>query len=116
MITVLLTTLETEMSTKAVDQGHVLADQITKIVSKVHQSVGAQETTDEIESDVAYRYIQYLEDRGVLHKELMPCERRKWADFLMMLPYSKRSPEYSKKILADLDAFLRKPLLEILGI
>ena len=101
------------MSTKAVDQDQVLADQITNIVNKVHQSVGAQETTDEIESDVAYRYIQYLEDRGMLRKELMTCERRRWANCLMMLPYSKRSLKVFKKILADLDVFLIKSLLEI---
>lgn len=99
-----------------VDQGQVSAEQITQIVSKVYESVGAPEKTDEIDSEVAYSYIRYLESREMFRKKLIPCERRKWADYLILLPYSKRSPEYSKKILADLDAFLTKPLLEILEI
>ena len=114
MIAVLLTILETEMSTKIVDQD--LAEQIAKIVNKVCQSVGAPETTDEISSEVAYRYIQYLEDREMFSEELIACERHKWADFLMMLPYSKISLKVFEDILTNLNAFLTKPLLEILGI
>ena len=125
MIEVLLTTLETEMSTTAVDQDQVLAEQIAQIVSdeqiaqianKVCQSVGAPETTDGISSEVAYRYIQYLEDKDMFREELMACERCKWADFLVMLPYSKRSPEFFKRILGEFNVSLTKPLLEILEI
>ena len=110
----LLTTLETEMSTKIVDQD--LADQIAQIVSKVHQSIGAPETTDNIESDVVYRYIQYLEDREMFSEELIACERHKWADFLMMLLYSKIRLKVFEDTLTNLNAFLTKPLLEILEI
>ena len=143
MIEVLLTTLETEMSTTAVDQDQVLAEQtvdqdlaeqtvdqdlaeqtvdqdlaeqIAQIVSKVHETVRAPKTTDGISSEVAYRYIQYLEDKDMFREELMACERCKWADFLVMLPYSKRSPEFFEKTLDNLNAFLTKSLLEILEI
>ena len=115
----LLTTLETEMSTKAVDQGQVSAEQITQIFSKVYESVGAPEKTektDEIDIKVAYQFIKHLEGREMFHKELKPCERYKWANLLMMLPYSKRSFKVFQKILAEFDAFLTKPLLKILGI
>ena len=134
MIEVLLTTLETEMSTTAVDQDQVLAEQtvdqdlaeqtvdqdlaeqIAQIVSKEHETVRAPKTTDGISSEVAYRYIQYLEDKDMFREELMACERCKWADFLVMLPYSKRSPEFFEKTLDNLNAFLTKSLLEILEI
>ena len=134
MIEVLLTTLETEMSTTAVDQDQVLAeqtvdqdlaeqtvdqdlaDQIKKIISKVHRILNVPEKTDGISSEVAYRYIQYLEDKDMFREELMACERCKWADFLVMLPYSKRSPEFFEKTLDNLNAFLTKSLLEILEI
>ena len=116
MIEVLLTTLETEMSTTAVDQDQVLAEQIAKIVSKVHQSIGAPEKTNEISSEVAYRYIQYLEDEKMFSEELIACKRRKWADFLVMLPYSKISLKAFEDTLTNLNTFLTKPLLEILEI
>ena len=112
----LLTTLETEISTKAVDQGQVSAEQITQIVSKVYESVGAPEKTDEIESDIAYRYIQYLESREMFRKKLIPCERRKWADYLILLTHSEGSPECFKRILGEFNVSLTKPLLKILGI
>ena len=114
MIEVLLTTLETEMSTAAVDQD--LADQIKQIVRKVHRSLNLSEQTDGISSKVAYSYIRHLEDKKMFRKELMACERCKWADFLVMLPYSKRSLKVFEETLANLDAFLTKPLLEILEI
>ena len=134
MIEVLLTTLETEMSTTAVDQDQVLAEQtvdqdlaeqtvdqdlaeqIAQIVSKVHETVRAPKTTDGISSEVAYRYIQYLEDKDMFREELMACERCKWADFLVMLPYSKISLKAFEDTLTNLNAFLTKPLLEILEI
>lgn len=101
------------MSTKAVDQGQALAEQIAKIVSKVHQSVGTPETTDEIESDVAYSYIQYLEGRKMFHKELRICEKRKWAYLLTLLPYARKSAKQFLSVITELDVFLKKPLLEI---
>lgn len=93
-----------------------MAEQIAQIVSKVHQSVGAPEKTDEISSEVAYRYIQHLEDKEMFREELMACQRHKWADFLMMLPYSKIRLKVFEDTLTNLNAFLTKPLLEILEI
>ena len=106
--------METEVSTKVVDQEQALAEKIAKIIEKVHRSVDVQPSEDWfIESDVAYRYIEHLKNRGLFRKELMNCEKRKWAELLIMLPYSRRSPKDFKTILVDLDAFLEKPLLEI---
>ena len=132
MIEVLLTTLETEMSTTAVDQDLAeqtvdqdlaeqtvdqdLADQIEQIVSKVHQSVGAPETTDGISSKVAYRYIQHLEDKEMFREKLIASDRCKWADYLILLTHSEGSPECFKRILGEFNVSLTKPLLEILGI
>ena len=102
------------MSTKVVDQDQALAEKIAKIIEKVHRSVDAQPSEDWfIESDVAYRYIKHLENRGLFRKELMNCEKRKWADFLTLIPHARRSVKQFLSILADLDAFLTKPLLEI---
>lgn len=114
MIEVLLTTLETEMSTTAVDQD--LAEKITNIISKVHRTLNLPKKTDEIDGEVAYRYIQHLEDKEMFREELMACQRHKWADFLMMLPYSKISLKAFEDTLTNLNAFLTKPLLEILEI
>ena len=123
MIEVLLTTLETEMSTAAVDQDLAeqtvdqdLADQIEKIISKVHRTLNVPENIDEIDIEVAYQFIKHLENNRMFHEELKASERHKWANCLIMLSYSKRSPEVFKAILADLNALLTKPLLEILGI
>ena len=122
---VLLTILETEMSTTAVDQGQVLAEQIAQIVSaeqivqiagKVHETLCAPKTTGGISSEVAYCYIQHLEDKKMFRKELMASERRKLADYLILLTHSKGSPECGKKILAEFNVFLTEPLLKILGI
>ena len=143
MIEVLLTTLETEMSTTAVDQDQVLAeqtvdqdlaeqtvdqdlaeqtvdqdlaDQIKKIISKVHRILNVPEKTDEIDGEVAYQFIRQLENNKMFRNKLRASDRCKWADFLVMLPYSERSPKYCEKNLADFDALLTKPLLEILEI
>ena len=143
MIEVLLTTLETEMSTTAVDQGQVLAEQtvdqdlaeqtvdqdlaeqtvdqdlaeqIEKIISKVHRTLNVPEKTDEIDGEVAYQFIRQLENNKMFRNKLRASDRCKWADFLVMLPYSERSPKYCEKNLADFDALLTKPLLEILEI
>ena len=132
MIEVLLTTLETEMSTTAVDQDLAeqtvdqdlaeqtvdqdLADQIKKIISKVHQILNVPEKTDEIDGEVAYQFIRQLENNKMFRNKLRASDRCKWADFLVMLPYSKRKPEYCKKNFVDFDALLTKPLLEILEI
>ncbi len=77
MIEVLLTTLETEMSTAAVDQDLAeqtvdqdLAEQIAQIVSKAHETVRAPKTTDGISSEVAYRYIQHLKIRTCFVRSL----------------------------------------------
>ena len=134
MIEVLLTTLETEMSTTAVDQDQVLAEQtvdqdlaeqiaqivsdeqIAQIANKVCQSVGAPETTDGISSKVAYRYIQHLEDKEMFREKLIASDRCKWADYLILLTHSEGSPECFKRILGEFNVSLTKPLLEILGI
>ena len=123
MIEVLLTTLETEMSTTAVDQDLAeqtvdqdLADQIKKIISKVNRILNIPEKTDEIDGEVAYQFIRQLENNKMFRNKLRASDRCKWADFLVMLPYSERRPEYCKKNLADFDALLTKPLLEILEI
>lgn len=123
MIEVLLTILETEMSTAAVDQDLAeqtvdqdLAEQIEKIISKVHRILNVPEKTDEIDGEVAYQFIRQLENNRMFHNKLRASDRCKWADFLVMLPYSERSPKYCEKNLADFDALLTKPLLEILEI
>ena len=126
MIEVLLTTLETEMSTTAVDQDQVLAEQIAQIVvsaeqiaqiaGKVHEAVRVPKTTGGISSEVAYQFIKHLENNKMFRKELMACERCKWADYLMLLTHSKGSTKCGKKILAEFNVFLTEPLLEILGI
>lgn len=126
MIEVLLTTLETEMSTTAVDQDQVLAEQIAQIVvsdeqiaqiaGKVHEAVRAPKTTGGISSEVAYQFIKHLENNKMFRKELMACERCKWADYLILLTHSKGSTECGKKILAEFNVFLTEPLLKILGI
>ena len=115
MIEVLLTTLETEMSTKTVDQG-LFVQQIAQIVSKVHESVGAAEKKDGIATEVAYQFIKHLENNRMFREKLIACERHKWADFLMMLPYSKIRLKVFEDTLTNLNAFLTKPLLEILEI
>ena len=144
MIEVLLTTLETEMSTTAVDQDQVLAEQtvdqdlaeqtvdqdlaeqiaqivvsaeqIAQIAGKVHEAVRAPKTTGGISSEVAYQFIKHLENNQMFRKELMACERCKWADYLILLTHSKGSTECGKKILAEFNVFLTEPLLKILGI
>ena len=123
MIEVLLTTLETEMSTTAVDQDLAeqtvdqdLAEQIEKIISKVHRTLNVPEKTEEIDGEVAYQFIRQLENNKMFRNKLRASDRCKWADFLVMLPYSKRKPEYCKKNFVDFDALLTKPLLEILEI
>ncbi|MDO4873817.1 MAG: hypothetical protein Q4A35_01310 [Candidatus Gracilibacteria bacterium] len=134
MIEVLLTTLETEMSTTAVDQDQVLAEQtvdqdlaeqtvdqdlaekIENIISKVHRILNVPEKTDEIDGEVAYQFIRQLENNKMFRNKLRASDRCKWADFLVMLPYSERSPKYCENNLADFDALLTKPLLEILEI
>lgn len=106
--------METEVSTKVVDQEQALAEKIAKIIEKVHRSVGVQPSEDWfIESDVAYRYIEHLENRGLFRNELMNCEKRKWADFLTLIPHARRSVKQFLSIITELDAFLTKPLLEI---
>lgn len=135
MIEVLLTTLETEMSTTAVDQDQVLAEQtvdqdlaeqiaqivvsaeqIAQIAGKVHEAVRVPKTTGGISSEVAYQFIKHLENNKMFRKELMACERCKWADYLILLTHSKGSTECGKKILAEFNVFLTEPLLKILGI
>ena len=133
MIKVLLTTLETEMLTTAVDQDLaeqtvdqdlaeqiaqivVSAEQIAQIAGKVHEAVRVPKTTGGISSEVAYQFIKHLENNQMFRKELMACERCKWADYLILLTHSKGSPECCKKILAEFNVSLTKPLLEILGI
>ena len=135
MIEVLLTTLETEMSTTAVDQDQVLAEQtvdqdlaeqiaqivvsaeqIAQIAEKVHEAVRVPKTTGGISSEVAYQFIKHLENNKMFRKELMACERCKWADYLILLTHSKGSTECGKKILAEFNVFLTEPLLKILGI
>lgn len=116
MIEVLLTTLEAEMSTTAVDQDQVLAEQIAQIAGKVREAVRAPKTTGGISSEVAYQFIKHLENNKMFCKELMACERCKWADYLILLTHSKGSTECGKKILAEFNVFLTEPLLKILGI
>lgn len=135
MIEVLLTTLETEMSTTAVDQDQVLAEQtvdqdlaeqiaqivvsaeqIAQIAEKVHEAVRVPKTTGGISSEVAYQFIKHLENNKMFRKELMACERCKWADYLILLTHSKGITECGKKILAEFNVFLTEPLLKILGI
>lgn len=126
MIEVLLTTLETEMSTTAVDQGQILAEQIAQIVvsaeqivqiaGKVREAVRAPKTTGGISSEVAYQFMKHLEKNKMFHKELIASDRCKWADYLILLTHSEGSTECGKKILAEFDVSLTKPLLEILGI
>ena len=82
----------------------------------MHRTLNVPENIDEIDIEVAYQFIKHLENNRMFHEELKACERHKWANCLIMLPYSKRSPECGKKILADLNALLKKPLLEILEI
>lgn len=114
MIAVLLTILETEMSTKIVDQD--LADQIEQIVRKVHRSLNLSEQTDGISSKVAYSYIRHLKDKKMFRKKLMACERCKLADYLILLTHSEGSPKCFKRILGEFNVSLTKPLLEILEI
>lgn len=133
MIEVLLTTLETEMLTTAVDQDLaeqtvdqdlaeqiaqivVSAEQIAQIAGKVHEAVSVPKTTGGISSEVAYQFIKHLENNQMFRKELMACERCKWADYLILLTHSKGSTECGKKILAEFNVFLTEPLLKILGI
>ena len=136
MIEVLLTTLETEMSTTAVDQGQILAEQIAQIVvsaeqiaqivvsaeqivqiaGKVREAVRAPKTTGGISSEVAYQFIKHLEKNKMFRKELIASDRCKWADYLILITHSEGSTECGKKILAEFDVSLTKPLLEILGI
>lgn len=123
MIEVLLTTLETEMLTTAVDQDLAeqtvdqdLAEQIAQIAGKVHEAVRVPKTTGGISSEVAYQFIKHLENNQMFRKELMACERCKWADYLILLTHSKGSTECGKKILAEFNVFLTEPLLEILEI
>lgn len=123
MIAVLLTILETEMSTKIVDQDLAeqtvdqdLADQIEQIVRKVHRSLNLSEQTDGISSKVAYSYIRHLEDKKMFRKKLMACERCKLADYLILLTHSEGSPKCFKRILGEFNVSLTKPLLEILEI
>ena len=132
MIEVLLTTLETEMLTTAVDQDLAeqtvdqdlaeqtvdqdLAEQIAQIAGKVHEAVRVPKTTGGISSEVAYQFIKHLENNQMFRKELMACERCKWADYLILLTHSKGSTECGKKILAEFNVFLTEPLLKILGI
>lgn len=116
MIEVLLTTLETEMSTTAVDQGQILAEQIAQIAGKVREAVRAPKTTGGISSEVAYQFIKHLEKNKMFRKELIASDRCKWADYLILLTHSKGSPECCKKILAEFNVSLTKPLLEILEI
>ena len=95
MIEVLLTTLETEMSTTAVDQDQVLAeqtvdqdlaeqtvdqdlaDQIKKIISKVHRILNVPEKTDEIDGEVAYQFIRQLENNKMFRNKLRASDRCK---------------------------------------
>lgn len=133
MIKVLLTTLETEMLTTAVDQDLaeqtvdqdlaeqiaqivVSAEQIAQIAGKVHEAVRVPKTTGGISSEVAYQFIKHLENNQMFRKELMACERCKWADYLILLTHSKGSTECGKKILAEFNVFLTEPLLKILEI
>lgn len=116
MIKVLLTTLETEMLTTAVDQDLaeqtvdqdlaeqiaqivVSAEQIAQIAGKVHEAVRVPKTTGGISSEVAYQFIKHLENNQMFRKELMACERCKWADYLILLTHSKGSTECGKKSL-----------------
>lgn len=106
MIEVLLTTLETEMLTTAVDQDLAeqtvdqdLAEQIAQIAGKVHEAVRVPKTTGGISSEVAYQFIKHLENNQMFRKELMACERCKWADYLILLTHSKGSTECGKKSL-----------------
>lgn len=82
----------------------------------MHQSIGAPEKTNEISSEVAYRYIQYLEDEKMFSEELIASDRCKWADYLILLTHSEGSPECFKRILGEFNVSLTKPLLEILEI
>ena len=133
MIEALLTTLETEILTTAVDQDLaeqtvdqdlaeqiaqivVSAEQIAQIAGKVHEAVRVPKTTGGISSEVAYQFIKHLENNQMFRKELMACERCKWADYLILLTHSKGSTECGKKILAEFNVFLTEPLLKILGI
>ena len=117
--------MKTEVSTKVVDQDQVLAEQtvdqdlaeqIAQIVSKVHEAVRVPKTTGGISSEVAYQFTKHLENNQMFRKELMACERCKWADYLILLTHSKGSTECGKKILAEFNVFLTEPLLKILGI
>lgn len=112
---VLLTTLETEMSTKTVDQG-LFVQQIAQIVSKVHESVGAAKKKDGIATEVAYQFIKHLENNRMFHNKLMASDRCKWADYLILLTHSEGSPECFERILTEFNVSLTKPLLKILGI
>ena len=107
-------TVDQDLAEQTVDQD--LAKKIENIISKVHRILNLPEKTDEIDGEVAYRYIQHLEDKEMFHEELMACQRHKWADFLVMLPYSKISLKAFEDTLTNLNAFLTKPLLEILEI
>ena len=82
----------------------------------MHRILNVPEKTDEIDGEVAYQFIRQLENNRMFHNKLRASDRCKWADFLVMLPYSERRPEYCKKNLVDFDALLTKPLLEILEI
>ncbi len=113
------------MSTTAVDQDQVLAeqiaqivsdDQIEKIVSKVHRTLNLPENIAEIDIEVAYQFIKHLEKNKMFRKELIASDRCKWADYLILLTHSEGSPECFERILAEFDVSLTKPLLEILGI
>ena len=114
------------MSTTAVDQGQILAEQIAQIVvsaeqivqiaGKVREAVRAPKTTGGISSEVAYQFIKHLEKNKMFRKELIASDRCKWADYLILITHSEGSTECGKKILAEFDVSLTKPLLEILGI
>ena len=132
MIEVLLTTLETEMLTTAVDQDLAeqtvdqdlaeqtvdqdLAKKIENIISKVHRILNLPENIAEIDIEVAYQFIKHLENNKMFRKELMACERCKWADYLMLLTHSEGSPECFKRILGEFNVSLTEPLLKILEI
>lgn len=113
------------MSTTAVDQDQVLAeqiaqivsdDQIEKIVSKVHRTLNLPENIAEIDIEVAYQFIKHLENNKMFRKELIASDRCKWADYLILLTHSEGSPKCFKRILGEFNVSLTEPLLKILEI
>ena len=102
------------MAEQTVDQD--LADQIEKIISKVHRTLNVPENIDEIDIEVAYQFIKHPENNRMFRKELMACERCKLADYLILLTHSEGSPKCFKRILGEFNVSLTKPLLEILEI